>query len=138
MKRLFNMVKKFSDTNKPPRLAVCVCAIKDGKVLAVARRGTTDEWGLPGGKVDHGEDLAEALVREVWEESFIKLDKDKLVPDFFRADPPFIVLTYLYNGVINEPPIQGDAGPADWVTWEQLLSGPFGEYNAKLKEKLGL
>jgi ADP-ribose pyrophosphatase YjhB (NUDIX family) len=120
-------------------LSVCVCAIReDGKVLAVARRGTTDQWGLPGGKVDPGEDAVDALVREVWEESFIKLDKNKLVPVFNRKDAKFFVITYLYNGTIKDIPKQGDAGPAAWVTWEQLIGGPFGKYNAKLKETLGL
>lgn len=128
-------------TNDPNTLifSVCVCAIReDGKVLAVARRGTTDQWGLPGGKVEPGESPFDALMREVWEESFIKLDKDKLVPVFGRIDDQFFVVTFLYNGTIKDTPKQGDAGPAAWVTWEQLIEGPFGKYNAKLKEALGL
>lgn len=137
MEKLFEMVRKFADATKPPRQAVCVCALKGDKVLAVARRGTTDEWGLPGGKVDSGEDPLEALVREVWEEAHIKLDKTKLEPVFCRIDHPFFVTTYLYSGDIDEKPEQGDAGPAGWVSWDQLLSGPFGEYNARLKQKLG-
>lgn len=65
MERLFAMIKKFADEAKPPRLAVCVCIFKGEKLLAVARRGTTDEWSLPGGKVDAGEAPLEASVREV-------------------------------------------------------------------------
>jgi 8-oxo-dGTP pyrophosphatase MutT (NUDIX family) len=138
MEKLFEMVRKFADTTKPPRQAVCVCVLKGDKVLAVARRGTTDEWGLPGGKVDSGEAPLEALVREVWEEAHIKLNKNKLELVFSRIDHPFLVITYLYSGDIDDEPEQGDAGPAGWVTWDQLLSGPFGEYNARLKDKLGL
>lgn len=41
----------------------------ENKYLAVARRGTTDQWGLPGGKVDVGEDLIGAAVRELKEET---------------------------------------------------------------------
>lgn len=118
--------------------SVCVLAVQDSKILAVARRGTIDQWGLPGGKVDPGEDAIDALVREVFEESFIKLDKDKLVPVFSRRDDKFFVSTYIYNGTIEDAPKQGDAGPAAWVTWDELLTGPFGVYNAKLKETLGL
>jgi 8-oxo-dGTP pyrophosphatase MutT (NUDIX family) len=120
------------------RLAVCVCIIKDAKVLAVARRGTTDDFGLIGGKVEPGEDPIDALVREVIEEANIHLDKTKLIKVFERIDQQFNVITYLYNGVVEETPTQGDAGPAAWVTWEQLIGGPFGKYNAKLKETLGL
>lgn len=119
--------------------SVCLFALnKEGKVLAVARRGTTDAWGLPGGKVDLGEDMIEALVREVYEETYIKLDADKLEPVFERVDPPYFVVTYSYKGEIKEDPRQGDAGSVGWVTWDELLSGPFGEYNARLKTKLGL
>lgn len=134
---LFEMARKYAK-DVEPRQAVCVCAVKGDKVLGVARRGTTDEWGLPGGKVDSGEAPLEALVREVWEEAHIKLDKTKLEPVFERLDFPFQVTTFLYNGDITDVPEQGDAGPAKWVTWDDMLSGPFGQYNQKLKEKLGL
>lgn len=116
--------------------AVCVCAIKNDKVLGVARRGTMDEWGLPGGKVDPGEDPIEALVREVQEETHISLDKTKLEFVFERLDASYHVCTYLYHADIEDIPEQGDAGPAQWITWNDLLSGPFGEYNQKLKNHI--
>lgn len=120
-------------------LAVCVCALKDDKVLAVARRGTTDEWGLPGGKVEVHEDPKDAIVREVQEEAQISINKELLTPVFTRNDADgFFVITYLYQENITEVPEQGDAGPARWVTWDDLLKGPFGEYNARLKSTLGI
>lgn len=138
MDRLFAMARKYATAATPLREAVCLLALQDNRVLAVARRGTKNEWGLPGGKVDSGEDLEDALVREVREEAQITVDKNKLTPVFERFDPPFHVTTFLYNGDIKDIPIQGDAGPAGWVRWDQLLSGPFGEYNARLKLKMGL
>lgn len=134
---LFEMARKYAK-DVEPRQAVCVCALKGDKVLGVARRGTVDEWGLPGGKVDPGEAPLEALVREVQEEAHIKLDKTKLEPVFERTDFPFKVITFFYHGDIDEVPKQGDAGPAKWITWNDLLTGPFGQYNEKLKMKLGL
>ncbi len=119
----------------------CVCLLalnKDGKVLAVARRGTTDDWGLPGGKVELGEGTAEALVREVYEETCINIQFDKLEPVFERVDHSYFVVTYLYKGEIEDEPKQGDAGPVAWVTWDEVISSHFGEYNSRLKEKLGL
>ena len=67
-----------------------------------------------------------------------KLDKDKLSPVFGRKDDQFFVGTFLYNGTIEDTPKQGDDGPAAWVTWDQLIEGPFGKYNAELKKELGL
>lgn len=118
--------------------AVCLCAIKEDRVLAVARRGTKDEWGLPGGKVNPGETNLEALVREVKEETNINLDQSLLEPVYERIDPPFFVTTFLYHGNINDVPEQGDAGPATWITWDELIKGPFGKYNLNLKNKLGI
>jgi 8-oxo-dGTP pyrophosphatase MutT (NUDIX family) len=138
IEKLFDMARKFADASTPLREAVCLCALKGDRVLAVARRGTKDEWGLPGGKVDPGENRIEALVREVREEANIRLNPNLLEPVFDRIDPPFFVTTFLYHGNVNEVPEQGDAGPVAWVTWEALLQGPFGQYNANLKHKLGL
>lgn len=115
--------------------SVQLCAIKDGNVLAVARRGTVNSWGLPGGKPEKGEDDLSALVREVEEETLLKIDKN-LRFVFKRLNGNYIVTTYFYDGDIEEEPRQGDAGPSAWVTWEELISGPFGEYNKKLKESL--
>jgi 8-oxo-dGTP pyrophosphatase MutT (NUDIX family) len=116
------------------RKAVCVLIERDGKVLAVARRGTTDQWGLPGGKVDPGEEPREALIREMREETGISLDPDALHKVFHREDGEFDVDTFQYEGPIRDLPKQGDAGPVTWVTWDELLEGPFGQYNAQLKQ----
>ena len=63
-------------------LAVVISAlIRKGKILLI-KRGRGDYvglWGLPGGKVERGEHLAEAAVREILEESGIRADfKDYL------------------------------------------------------------
>lgn len=129
------MIPEFLFTRK---FGVCLCALNRDKVLGVARRGSIDQWGLPGGKVDPGESMLAALVREVQEETNILLDKNKLRPVFSRVDDSFFVVTYFYQEKIGETPSQGDAGPVEWVTWDQLITGPFGIYNSKLKNKLGL
>ncbi len=42
--------------------------------------------------------------------------------------------TYLYPSEGIGEPKQGDAGPVAWVSWEELISGPFGIYNSKLQQ----
>ena len=55
----------------PPVIDVAAGALFDGQRLLVARRGPDEaapgQWELPGGKVESGESLAQAVVRE-WEE----------------------------------------------------------------------
>jgi 8-oxo-dGTP pyrophosphatase MutT (NUDIX family) len=113
------------------KIAVCALIEKDNLVLGVARRGSFDQWGLPGGKVDQDEDPVSALVREVKEESNLHLDSDKLTEVFKASNGPYNVITYRYSGNISEFK-QGDAGPVEWITWRDLLNGPFADYNRKL------
>ena len=59
-------------TEQSSRLAAyAVCVHNDQILLArwVSQDGTDRHWTLPGGKVEHGEDPFEAVVREVAEET---------------------------------------------------------------------
>ena len=51
--------------------------ILDGKVLGVSRKTDPNDFGLPGGKVDEGETLYDAMVREVKEETGLTVLKAK-------------------------------------------------------------
>lgn len=113
---------------------VCVLHIKDGQILGVARRGTRDRWGLPGGKVEPGEDLDEAILRETFEET-------RAIPlglkEFCRAYSQHqhkIVQVYIAREIFGTPS-QGDAGAVGYITWDQLIAGPFGEFHKELRNR---
>lgn len=55
--------------------AVCIVCIHPdtGEVLAATRPGTTDQWGLIGGKVDAGETFIQAAYREFREETGVNI-----------------------------------------------------------------
>jgi 8-oxo-dGTP diphosphatase len=61
-----------------PKLVVTCCIVEsDGKVLLIKRsqhKPQPGKWGLPGGKVDAGESLEAAMVRELREETGISID----------------------------------------------------------------
>lgn len=61
-----------SDEEAPrPVIAVGAVCIRDGRLLLIRRgRGVLiGSWSLPGGHVEHGEMLADAVVRELREET---------------------------------------------------------------------
>jgi len=68
-----------------PRLVVCAVIIRDGMVLLERRApsgvvGLDNMWDLPGGKVECGEEVEEALIREMAEELSIGIRPTKMIP----------------------------------------------------------
>ena len=60
--------------------------IEDGKVL-LQKRSDNGLWGLPGGRIDTGESMAECAVREMLEETGIETSVTRLVGVY--SDPEY-------------------------------------------------
>ena len=117
--------------------AACVLLINThGQVLGVSRKNNTSQFGLPGGKVDPGETRKEAAIRECKEET--GLDVWDLRPALSRDVEGIEATTFYarYDASQKIRPATGESGAVKWVTWVDLLRGPFGDYNKKLLEKL--
>lgn len=89
--------------------AACVLLRLEDRVLAISRG--LDRWdlGLPGGRVEPGEDLANAAIREMYEETGVRLAG---VRPIFRAK------SYIFTTTTFEP-----VGPASWPA--VFASNPF-------------
>jgi len=69
--------------------------IEDGRILLLNQdTGTGRSWSLPGGKVEDGETLAAALVREMREETGLDVEPGRLlyVCDYLPGDGTHVVL----------------------------------------------
>ncbi len=108
------------------RPEVCVGAVcRRGNDLLMVRRGhgpAAGTWALPGGRVEAGETLAEAVVRELEEETGLHGVCGPLLG--WAEDPtagrPWVVLDFECTVLSTEPPEAGDdATEARWVpVWE--------------------
>ncbi|MCH7911024.1 MAG: NUDIX hydrolase, partial [Candidatus Hydrogenedentes bacterium] len=86
-----------------PRVRVAVVVVRGDSILLVRhQKGAASYWLLPGGGVDFGEPLAEALRREVREETCLDvrvgdliLASDSIAPDGSRH-----VVNLCFEGVV--------------------------------------
>lgn len=116
---------------------MCVSSLFDGagRVLLVKtpRRG----WECPGGQVEPGEDLIEALMREVREESTCDVRVEGLVGICTNASPPEQV-HFLFRGTHEKgtPRASDETTDADWFTFEALQLVTFPSNAARLRDGL--
>jgi 8-oxo-dGTP diphosphatase len=111
-----------------PRPEVCVgaLAVHTGRLLLV-RRGhgpAAGEWSVPGGRVEPGETLAEAVVRELGEETGLEGVCERFVGWVERIgdDHHFVILDFAVT--VLDPlatPVPGDdAREVAWVRRAEL------------------
>ena len=100
-------------------------AVHDGRLLLV-RRGkgpAAGEWSIPGGRVEWGETLAEAVVRELGEETGVEAVCDRLVGWVERigGDFHFVILDFVVT--VLEPgraQAGSDAAEVEWVPLDEV------------------
>jgi ADP-ribose pyrophosphatase YjhB (NUDIX family) len=108
-----------------PQLAVGAVVVK-GDALLMVRRGRDPGlglWSLPGGRVEGGEYISEALAREVKEETGVDIAPGELIGIFeiVGDDHHFVVLDFAANPLSGgEPAADGDAAEARWVPLKEV------------------
>jgi 8-oxo-dGTP diphosphatase len=116
----------------PPRPTVAVAAIvfdPAGRVLLIERGRPPGVglWSVPGGKVEPGESLAAAVVREVAEETGVAVEVGPLVEVVERigAEHHYVILDYLAHARAPTVPRAGDdARAARFVAADELAELP--------------
>ncbi len=121
-----------SDTShNGPRLAVSAGIFRDGKILLVrrAREPAKGVYTFPGGRVEFGESLTEALTREIREETGLEIEIVGLV-GYREALPPrtgghghFVILPFAARWVSGEVALNDELDDARWLPPERAVEG---------------
>jgi len=100
---------------------------EDGKILIIKRstdsKTNSGKWELPGGKVDQGESFDQALIREVFEETNLKITLDHVIGVCEQNLPLIRAVHIIMSGKIVEGELnlsREHEGYA-WVFFENLI-----------------
>ncbi|MFW6055100.1 MAG: NUDIX hydrolase [Thermodesulfobacteriota bacterium] len=115
---------------RAPVLAVGGLVIHKGRVLLVKRgqEPSLGRWSIPGGRVELGETIQEAVEREIREETSLAVKAGQLVYHFesIQRDESggiryhYLILDLWAGYVSGEPRPGGDAADAGWFRPEDL------------------
>lgn len=113
-----------------PFCAVGAIVVDKGALLLIKRdrEPARGQWSLPGGRVEIGETLREALVREVREETGVDVDVDGLIgvaerivrDDDGAIEYHYVILDYVCTPRSTSVTAGDDAADARWVPVAEL------------------
>jgi ADP-ribose pyrophosphatase len=137
---------------KHPLVGVGALIVKEGKMILVKRGAEPGkgEWSIPGGLVELGETVRDAVIREAKEETGLNVEivVDRPLDAFDNIDIDekggfhyhFVLmqfLTHLKSGTLKS---SSDAVDAKWVPLEEVekydLTKPFRKFFTKHKNEL--
>lgn len=113
-----------------PFLAVSAAIIRDGKILVVrrARKPAQDLFTMPGGVVESGETLEQAVKREVREETALEIQpvalagyREALMRDKAgNLERHFVILCFASRWISGEPELNEELAEAHWISPDEL------------------
>ncbi len=116
-------------TPAAPVVGVGGVVVRDGRALLV-RRGKAPlygQWSVPGGTVELGETLEEAVVREMEEETGLRVEPVGVLAVFDRIDRDgervayhYVIVDYLCRWRSGEARAASDALEVAWASAEDL------------------
>ena len=125
-----------------PLVGVGAIIIDAGRVLLVKRGHAPllGEWSIPGGLLEVGETVRQAVVREVQEETGLTVETgdlvgvyDRLLPDGDgRALYHYVLIDFLCRRLSGEALAAGDADDVRWFTRAEAEKLPLPEDTAQV------
>jgi mutator protein MutT len=135
---------------KQPIVGVGAVIICDGKILLEKRRNEPGKgkWSIPGGLVELGETAEQTVIREVEEETSLKVEKPELIDvvgNIIRDENGeikyhFVIIDYFVKLRSGDLEVGSDAEELRWVLLDEVekydLTKTFRAFFQRNREKL--
>lgn len=127
-------------THPPIDVVAGVIRRHDGRLL-ITQRLPDDTlggyWEFPGGKVDPGEELKAALLRELREELGVETEIGAEIHRIVHAYPDRDVRLYFFDAtILSGEPQKLEVADLSWVTLDELMDYQFPEADLPLLHQL--
>lgn len=132
------MIREFPDR---PIVGVGAVVVQDGRALIVKRahEPRKGEWSLPGGIVELGETLVDAVRRELKEETGLEVEVGEVVEVFDRVHRlenrvryHFVIVDYLCRPIGGTLEAGDDAADVAWVSSDEIDRYGINEFAARV------
>ncbi len=109
------------------------------RILIIKTHKWKDSWGVPGGKIDYGESIKTALIREFEEETKLTIKDIHWAPtqeainssEFYKP-AHFILLNFIAKSDTETVELNKEAQRYLWLKPEEALTYPLNEPTRKL------
>lgn len=123
-------------TERP--IAAALAVIVRGSQLLLVRRSNRPDvglWGYPGGKIELGETVMEAAIRELQEETGIEAEArdiltsvDVIIHNEEGAlEHHYVLVAVLCEYISGEPLAADDVSEAEWFEYDVIIADPSGK-----------
>lgn len=124
-----------------PHITVCAAIIQRNGLVLIARRPSKGLlgglWEFPGGKVEQGESLQEALTREIREELGAEISVEQNFGEYHHAYTHFKVTLHAWLSILTgDDPTALEASEIRWVEVGELTEYPMGKIDRSISNDL--
>jgi 8-oxo-dGTP diphosphatase len=93
--------------------------VKDGRALVIRRRDN-DHWEPPGGILEPGESIEEGLMREVLEETRIRVQPVRLTGVYKNMQRGIVALVFRCQIIEGQPEPTKEVSELKWMTPDEI------------------
>lgn len=115
----------------------------EGKVLLCKSHKWENKWVIPGGHIELGEKMEDALRREILEETGLEIHsaillgiKESIFSSTFHEEKHFIFIDYLCRTNSSKVTLNSEAQEYSWVDLEEIVQYELGGFTRSLLDRL--